>query len=94
MRIVPHAYRDSPACHPSTQTGTYIVICIEQLPKATYPPAYLELGQANELLGRAAKAADAYDAYVVLAPNYAGTDGVRARAARTVESGRGSVGTR
>jgi len=49
---------------------------------ANYPPAYLELGQARELLGNPVKAAEAYDSYVLLAPNYAGTEEVRARAAR------------
>ena len=47
-----------------------------------YPPAYLELGQAREMLGNKAGAAEAYDSYVLLAPNYAGTEDVRARAAR------------
>jgi Flp pilus assembly protein TadD len=46
-----------------------------------YPPAYLELGQAREALRDFGKAADAYDTYVQLAPNYAGTQAVRARAA-------------
>jgi hypothetical protein len=47
-----------------------------------YPPAYLELGQSREMLGNPARAAEAYDSYVLLAPNYAGTEDVRARAAR------------
>ena len=47
-----------------------------------YPPAYLELGLARETLGQAARAAEAYDSYVLLAPNYAGTQDVRERAAR------------
>jgi uncharacterized caspase-like protein/Flp pilus assembly protein TadD len=47
-----------------------------------YPPGYLELGQAREMLGDRTGAAGAYDSYVLLAPNYAGTDDVRARAAR------------
>ena len=45
-----------------------------------YAPAHLELGQSRESLGKLAAAADAYDSYVLLAPNYAGTEGVRARA--------------
>jgi uncharacterized caspase-like protein/tetratricopeptide (TPR) repeat protein len=47
-----------------------------------YPPAYLELGQAREILGSAARAAEAYDSYLLLAPNYAATEDVRARVAR------------
>ncbi|HWB95238.1 MAG TPA: tetratricopeptide repeat protein [Bryobacteraceae bacterium] len=47
-----------------------------------YPPAYLVLGQARETLGKPLAAAEAYDAYVLLAPNYAGTEEVRARATR------------
>lgn len=47
-----------------------------------YAPAHLELGQSRESLGKLAAAAEAYDTYVLLAPNYAGTEGVRARAAQ------------
>jgi tetratricopeptide (TPR) repeat protein len=47
-----------------------------------YPPTYFELGLAYEAAGNYAKAADAYDAYVLLAPNYADSATVRARAAR------------
>jgi Flp pilus assembly protein TadD len=47
-----------------------------------YAPAYLELGQAYEKEGNIAKAVDAYDAYVLLAPNFADTDSVRVHSER------------
>ena len=45
-----------------------------------YPPSYLELGQIYEMQGNLAKAAESYDTYVQLAPNYADTAAVRTRA--------------
>jgi uncharacterized caspase-like protein/tetratricopeptide (TPR) repeat protein len=45
-----------------------------------YAPSYLELGQVYEIQGNATKAAEAYDTYVLLAPNFADTAAVRARA--------------
>jgi uncharacterized caspase-like protein/Flp pilus assembly protein TadD len=53
-----------------------------------YPPAYLELGQVYEMQRNAAKAIEAFDTYVALAPNYADTNEVRARAARLRGAGR------
>ena len=47
-----------------------------------YPPAYTELGLVYESQGNAAKAADAYDTYLLLAPNFADSAEVRTRAAR------------
>ena len=47
-----------------------------------YPPAYTELGLIYESQGNATKAADAYDTYVLLAPNFVDANEVRARAAR------------
>ena len=47
-----------------------------------YAPAYLELAQAYEVSRNIAKAVEAYDIYTLLAPNYAGTDGVRLHADR------------
>jgi Flp pilus assembly protein TadD len=45
-----------------------------------YAPTYLELGLAYETDRNFAKAAEAYDTYVMLAPNYADSKAVRARA--------------
>jgi Flp pilus assembly protein TadD len=45
-----------------------------------YAPAYLELGLAREMDRNYARAVEAYDAYVSLAPNYAGTEAVRTHA--------------
>jgi Flp pilus assembly protein TadD len=45
-----------------------------------YPPSYLELGLVYETQGSPAKAVEAYDSYVLLAPNYADTAAVRTRA--------------
>jgi regulator of sirC expression with transglutaminase-like and TPR domain len=45
-----------------------------------YAPAYSELGMAYEAAGNAAKAAEAFDAYVLLAPNFSDTADIRARA--------------
>ena len=53
-----------------------------------YPPSYLELGQVYEALGDAAKAAATYDTYVLLAPNYADSNAVRARASGLRGAGR------
>jgi Flp pilus assembly protein TadD len=47
---------------------------------AGYAPTYLELGLAYDAARNVAKAVEAYDAYVLLAPNYAGTEAVRNRA--------------
>ena len=47
-----------------------------------YPPTYFELGLAYEADRNFAKAVEAYDAYVLLAPNFADTNEVRARAAK------------
>jgi tetratricopeptide (TPR) repeat protein len=47
-----------------------------------YAAAYLELGQAYEMERNIAKAVDAYDAYVLLAPNFADTDSVRVHSER------------
>ncbi len=49
---------------------------------ASYAPAYLELGRAYEAAGDHAKAADAYDAYLLLAPNFADSNEIRGRAQR------------
>jgi tetratricopeptide (TPR) repeat protein len=45
-----------------------------------YAPAYVELGQIYEAQQRYEQAADAYAAYVQLAPNFSDTAAVRARA--------------
>jgi hypothetical protein len=42
----------------------------------------MELGQAYELAGNSVKAAEAYDSYLLLAPNFADSTEVRARAER------------
>ncbi len=47
-----------------------------------YAPTYLELGLAYEAAHNFTKAAEAYDAYVILAQNYVGTAAVRERAAK------------
>jgi Flp pilus assembly protein TadD/uncharacterized caspase-like protein len=47
-----------------------------------YAPTYLELGEAYVAARQYAKAAEAYDAYVLLAPNFADATDVRARADR------------
>jgi Flp pilus assembly protein TadD len=47
-----------------------------------YAPTYLELGEAYSAARQYAKAADAYDTYVLLAPNFADATDVRARADR------------
>lgn len=52
-----------------------------------YAPTYAELGLAYEADRNTAKALEAYDTYVLLAPNFVGTDAVRERAAR-LRSGR------
>jgi len=45
-----------------------------------YPPTYAELGLAYEANRETAKALEAYDTYVLLAPNFADSNGVRANA--------------
>ena len=45
-----------------------------------YAPAYVELGRVYEAAGDRNRAAQAYDAYVLLAPNFADTAAIRARA--------------
>jgi DNA-binding SARP family transcriptional activator len=47
-----------------------------------YAPAHLELGQAYEMERNISKAVDAYDAYVLLALNFADTDSVRVQSER------------
>jgi hypothetical protein len=47
-----------------------------------YAPAHLELGQAYEMERNISKAVDAYDAYVLLALNFADTDSVRVHSER------------
>ncbi len=47
-----------------------------------YAPTYAELGLAYEADRNFAKALEAYDTYVLLAPNFVDSNGVRARAAR------------
>ena len=47
-----------------------------------YAPTYLELGEAYTAARQYTKAADAYDAYVLLAPNFADANDVRSRAER------------
>ena len=47
-----------------------------------YAPTYTELGLVYEADRNVAKALEAYDTYVLLAPNFVDADGVRARAAR------------
>jgi Flp pilus assembly protein TadD len=47
-----------------------------------YAPAYLEIAQYFELKKEGARAADAYDMYAQLAPNFADTNQVRARSAQ------------
>jgi tetratricopeptide (TPR) repeat protein len=47
-----------------------------------YAPTYVELGQAYEAARNFSKAVDAYDAYTLLAPNFADTNSVRERADR------------
>jgi tetratricopeptide (TPR) repeat protein len=47
-----------------------------------YAPTYLELGEAYAAARQYAKAAEAYDAYVLLAPNFADATDVRVRADR------------
>lgn len=48
----------------------------------SYAPAYLELAQAYETDRNIPRAVEMYDAYVLLAPNFAGTDSVRVHADR------------
>ena len=45
-----------------------------------YAPIYPELGLFYEATGQAAKAAQAYDAYLLLAPNFTDSGEVRKRA--------------
>ena len=45
-----------------------------------YAPTYIDLGLAYEAAGKFAKAADAYDTYLLLAPNFNDSNAVRARA--------------
>jgi tetratricopeptide (TPR) repeat protein len=52
-----------------------------------YAPAYIELGQTYELAGNPAKAAESYDTYLLLAPNFADSIEVRARAERIRSQG-------
>jgi len=47
-----------------------------------YAPTYAELGLVYEADRNIAKALEAYDTYVLLAPNFVDANGVRARAAR------------
>jgi Flp pilus assembly protein TadD len=47
-----------------------------------YAPVYVELAQVYEAAGDSARAADALDTYVLLAPNYSDTAQVREHAAR------------
>jgi tetratricopeptide (TPR) repeat protein len=47
-----------------------------------YAPTYSELGLAYEAAGDFAKSVEAFDAYVNLAPNFAGTNEIRSRAER------------
>lgn len=44
-----------------------------------YAPIYTEIGQFYESVGDAAKAAQAYDAYLILAPNFADSSEIRKR---------------
>jgi tetratricopeptide (TPR) repeat protein len=48
----------------------------------SYAPTYLELAQAYELQRNIPKAVEAYDAYTLLAPNFADTNSVRVHADR------------
>ncbi len=48
----------------------------------SYAPTYLDLAQAYEVARNIPKAVEMYDAYVLLTPNYAGTDAVRVHADR------------
>ncbi|SPE30862.1 exported hypothetical protein [Candidatus Sulfopaludibacter sp. SbA6] len=50
-----------------------------------YAPTYAELGLAYEANRETAKALEAYDTYVLLAPNFVDSNGVRARATRLRE---------
>jgi tetratricopeptide (TPR) repeat protein len=47
-----------------------------------YAPTYTELGLAYEAERDFARAAEAYDTYLLLAPNFADSNGVRERANR------------
>ena len=47
-----------------------------------YAPAYMELGLTYEAEGNLTKAGEAYDLYLLLAPNYADSSEVRSRAER------------
>jgi Flp pilus assembly protein TadD len=47
-----------------------------------YAPTYLELGRAYEAAGRSANATEAYETYLLLAPNYADSDEIRRRVQR------------
>ena len=49
---------------------------------ANYAPAYVELGLVYEGQRNFTKAAEAYDTYVLLAPNFSDTNAVRTRAGR------------
>jgi cytochrome c-type biogenesis protein CcmH/NrfG len=44
-----------------------------------YAPTYIELGRAYEAAGDASKAAESYDMYVQLAPNFSDSTAVRQR---------------
>lgn len=48
----------------------------------SYAPTYLELAQAYEMARNIPKAVEAYDAYTLLAPNFADTNAVRVHADR------------
>jgi len=47
-----------------------------------YAPAYTELGLTYEAAGNALKAADAYDTYLLLAPNFADSTDVKSKSER------------
>jgi len=53
-----------------------------------YAPAYLELGQVFEAQNDPARAAAAYDSYLLLAPNYSDSSEIRVRSQRLKDSGK------
>ena len=58
-----------------------------------YAPAYMELGLTYEGAGNLVKAAEAYDLYLLLAPNFADSTEVRSRTARIRAQGSRPVPT-
>lgn len=59
----------------------------------TYPPGHLELARTLEVQGDALGAAGAYEAYLLLAPNYGDSEEIRAKTQRLRTTGSGTIPT-